>query len=113
LPTREQRWVELEQRMTEPGFWDNQERAREIVGELKALKALVEPVRTAMGRMEDARALLDLAREADDADGFAELDKELGKLHEQVGRIESLALLSGKNDACDCFFSIQAGAGGT
>lgn len=113
MPTREQRWSELEQRMTEPGFWDNQERARGIVGELKALKALVEPVRTAMGRVEDARALLELAREADDADGFAELDKELGKLHEQVGRIESMTLLSGKNDACDCFFSIQAGAGGT
>ncbi len=99
--------------MSQPTFWDNQEKAREVVQELKALKATIEPIEQALKRSEDAQALLELAREADDKDTFAELDTELGSLQEQVDRVELMALLSGKNDACDCFFSIQAGAGGT
>ncbi len=99
--------------MAEAGFWDYQEKAREVVAELKAIKGLVEPVQAAVRQAEDARALFELAREANDPDSFIELDNELGKLHEQVGRVELMTLLSGKNDVCDCFFSIQAGAGGT
>ncbi len=99
--------------MSQPTFWDNQERAREVVQELKALKATIEPIEQAWKRSQDAQALLELAREADDRETFAELDAELGSLQEHVDRVELMALLSGKNDARDCFFSIQAGAGGT
>jgi peptide chain release factor 2 len=99
--------------MSRPNFWDNQEKARETVGELKSLKATIEPVEAAIKRAEDAQAMLELAREADDAEAFAELDNELIGLQEQVNRVELMALLSGKNDARDCFFSVQAGAGGT
>ncbi len=99
--------------MGQPGFWDNQDKARSVVGEMKTLKAVIEPVQALLARAEDARALLDLAREANDAESFAELDGELGKLQDELGRVELMTLLSGKNDARDCFFSIQAGAGGT
>jgi peptide chain release factor 2 len=99
--------------MAEPNFWDVQERARVVVNELKALKSVVEPVQNLEKRLEDARVLLELAREANDADSFKELDNELLGLQEELGRVELMTLLSGKNDARDCFFSIQAGAGGT
>ncbi|GMU23111.1 MAG: peptide chain release factor 2 [Phycisphaerae bacterium] len=99
--------------MAQPGFWDNPERARGVVGELKGLKGVIEPVETAIKKAEDAQVLFELAREANDADSFAELDNELLGLQEQLGRIELMTLLSGRNDARDCFFSIQAGAGGT
>jgi len=113
LPSKIARRKQLDETMSQPTFWDNQEKAREVVQELKALKATIEPIEQALKRSEDAQALLELAREADDKDTFAELDTELGSLQEQVDRVELMALLSGKNDACDCFFSIQAGAGGT
>jgi peptide chain release factor 2 len=99
--------------MAQPGFWDNPERARGVVGELKGLKGVIEPVETAIKKAEDAQVLFELAREANDADSFAELDNELLGLQEQLGRIELMTLLAGRNDARDCFFSIQAGAGGT
>jgi peptide chain release factor 2 len=104
---------ELDDLMAKPGFWDVPDRAREVVRELKALKGLVEPVQALVSRVEDAQVLYDLAKEANDAASFEELDKELVGIQQQLGRVELMALLSGKNDACDCFFSIQAGAGGT
>ena len=99
--------------MAQPGFWDNRERARGVVSELKPLKGVIEPVETLLARAEDAQALLQLAREENDAGSFAELDQELAAIQDQLSRVELMTLLSGKNDARDCFFSIQAGAGGT
>jgi len=99
--------------MAEPGFWDNRDKARVVVGEIKALKGVIAPVEALVARSEDARVLLELAREENDADSFAELDEELYAITEELKRVELMTLLSGKNDACDCFFSIQAGAGGT
>jgi peptide chain release factor 2 len=99
--------------MAEPGFWDVQERARTVVGELKTLKGVIDPVQKLEKKAEDAQVLLELAKEANDADSLAEMDRELIGLLEELDRVELMTLLSGKNDARDCFFSIQAGAGGT
>jgi peptide chain release factor 2 len=99
--------------MGRPNFWDQRETAQEVVRELKGIKAILEPADALERRAEDARVLLELAREADDPESFAELDGELLELQRRLNQLELMALLSGKNDACDCFFSVQAGAGGT
>lgn len=99
--------------MSAPGFWDNPERAREVVAELKSVKSVVDRVDGVIKKSEDAQVLLELAKEANDPDAFAEVDQELVNLHDQLEKVETMTLLSGKNDARDCYFSIQAGAGGT
>jgi len=113
LPTKSSRLKELEAQMGAAGFWDNPEKARTVVSELKALKGVIDPVGALLAKAEDAQVLLDLAREEDDAESLAEVDRELGAITEQLKRVELMTLLSGKNDARDCFFSVQAGAGGT
>ncbi len=98
--------------MSRPGFWDIQETAQKVVKELKELRARIEPVQQVLKRVEDAEVLLELATEASDAATTAELQRELDTLSAKVDQVELLTLLSGKNDALPCFFSIQAGAGG-
>ncbi len=98
--------------MERPGFWDNQETAQQIVGELKALKAQVEPVQALAARAADAAVLLELADEQDDAESRAEVQRELEQIERKTDQVELLTLLSGENDRRDCFFSINAGAGG-
>ncbi len=99
--------------MAAPGFWDNQEKARGVVTELKGIKALIDPVEAAVRRAEDAQVLFELASEEGGDENLAEVDRELAGLSDQIRRVELMALLSSKNDPLDCFFSIQAGAGGT
>ncbi len=99
--------------MAVTGFWDNQEKARETVTELKSVKLVSDRVLEIVRKVEDARVLLELAKDANDADTFAELDLELVSIKDALERLELMTLLSGKNDARDCYFSIQAGAGGT
>jgi peptide chain release factor 2 len=99
--------------MASPDFWDNPDKAREVVDQLKPLKAVIEPVQAVLKRVEDAEVLLQLGREENDSESMEELDEELLNIQKQINSVELMTLLSGKNDARDCYFSVQAGAGGT
>jgi peptide chain release factor 2 len=63
-------------------------------------------------RLGDAGAMLELLEDEDDADTRAELESHLDALGRETDQVELLALLSGPNDARDCYFNIQAGTGG-
>jgi peptide chain release factor 2 len=99
--------------MGESGFWDNQEAAQRVVSELKELKASVDPVNALLSGVDDTRALCQLGQEAGDADTLEEADRTLTDLERKSEQVELQALLDGPNDAKNCFFTIQAGAGGT
>jgi len=99
--------------MGEPGLWDDPEAAREVVGELKTVKAQVDALREVIGDFEDAKVAYDMAREADDQDLLHEADESLHALQKRMERVEMTSLLSGKYDARDCYLTISAGDGGT
>ncbi len=98
--------------MAQHDFWDNPEAARQTVGRLKSLKAVIDPVRRLSAAAENLGAMLDLLDEGHDAEVRAELDRELAALEKDVDHVELLTLLSGPNDTRNCYFSIQAGTGG-
>jgi peptide chain release factor 2 len=98
--------------MEQPGFWDNQEVAQRTVSELKALRAQVEPVQELVQRADEAAALVDLADEVGDEESHQEVQRELDEIGRKTDHVELITLLSGENDQRNCFFSIQAGAGG-
>ncbi len=98
--------------MAAPSFWDNPENAKDTVGRLKSLRAVVEPVRNSLAHCEDLSAMLELLAESEDADVRSELDDGLDGLTEELGRIELLTLLCGSSDASNAYFNIQAGTGG-
>jgi len=112
LPAKQARIDELARRMAQPDFWDNPETAQQVVQELKALRARVEPLQDICARLEDAGVLIQLAEEQGDESARAEVQRELAELAERADRLELLTLLSGTNDPRPCFLSIQAGAGG-
>ncbi len=112
MPAKLTRLGELETRMQQPGFWDHQEAAQQVVQELKAIRAQVEPVQDLLRRADDAHVLVELATEQRDEQTAAEVQRELAELARKTDRVELLTLLSGENDGRNCFFSIQAGAGG-
>jgi len=99
--------------MSAPHFWDDQESARKVVGRLKALKAVVDPVESLLGRVEDLQALHELGAEADDVETLNEAAVEADKVAAALDSLELRTMLAGPHDAGDCFCSIHAGAGGT
>jgi peptide chain release factor 2 len=99
--------------MGEAGFWDHQETAKAVVAEAKLIKTTVEPVETLLKDLADVQAMQELGAEAGDQETLDEADRALAALEKRAERVELQALLDGKNDPLNCFFVIQAGAGGT
>ena len=81
----ERRVAVLEEESTSPGFWDDQEQARQAMQELATLRQKVEAWRTLERRARDVKELLELAvTEEDDSIGppaARELDEQEKELH--------------------------------
>jgi peptide chain release factor 2 len=97
--------------MTEPNFWDNSTESNKLVGELKYLKACVEPFEDSFKKLTDLRELAVLS--SDDKEFLGQIETELSSLEEQVRLLEVQSHLSGPFDRSNAILSINAGAGGT
>ena len=97
--------------MGAPDFWNNQDAAREIVTELKSLKALLKPLDEVVRGADDLVAMIEMAEEDE---GFAaEVPAQLTILEKALEDLEIKALLSGRFDENAAILSINARDGGT
>jgi peptide chain release factor 2 len=97
--------------MGQPNFWDNQERAQQIIQQLKPLNDLLKPAEDLETSKGDLEVLAELAEH--DTQLEAELEGELVHFERRLGDFELRAMLSGPYDAGNAFLNIQAGTGGT
>ena len=112
LPTKTQQLKDAEEQIGKPGFWETGD-AQTVVAGLKSIKALVDPVQAVLRRTEDLAVLYELAAAENDQAAKEEAERERLALASEIEKVALMALLSGPNDTRDCYFSIQAGAGGT
>ncbi|MEX2527372.1 MAG: peptide chain release factor 2 [Gemmatimonadota bacterium] len=110
---REDRIRELESQMTEPGFWDRPERARELIADVNRLKSWVEPWNELHGRVSDLTELKELLQEESDEGLLAEWQQELKSVKAMADGLELRTMLQGENDHREAILTIHAGAGGT
>jgi peptide chain release factor 2 len=97
--------------MGQPNFWDNQEKAQQVIQQLKPLNGLLKPFEELEGSGGDLKALGELAEEDGSLDD--ELTGELGRIEARLDDFELRAMLSGPQDASNAYLRIQAGTGGT
>jgi peptide chain release factor 2 len=97
--------------MAAPGFWDNQERAQGVVGQLKSLKSILAPTEELIRAVGDLDALLELADE--DASIAGEVTAEIERAEQRLDELELRALLNGPHDARGAILTINARDGGT
>jgi peptide chain release factor 2 len=113
LPGKKGQFEQLQNQMSQPGFWNNQENAQRVTSQLSALKAVIDPAEEVQKEIKDLSELYELAAEERDQDELAQLEQDVGSLGKRCDQIELQGLLSGPQDARNCFLSIHAGAGGT
>jgi peptide chain release factor 2 len=97
--------------MGQPNFWDNPEKAQQIIARLKPLNGLLKPYEDLASVADNVRTLLELADE--DAGLEAELERELSPFEKRLDDFEMRAMLDGPQDASNAYLRIQAGTGGT
>lgn len=99
--------------MSDPNFWNAQERARGVVQEVKTLKNWIEPWDKLKGRIQSAIELEELLAVESDAEMEADVAKEVAAIREETSAFELRSLLQGPDDHRDAQLEISAGAGGT
>ena len=112
LENKLKKQAELEQRMAEPSFWDNQEEARKVIDETNALKRWTEPLGELSGRLNDLKELLELADESEEGLA-AELERDAQGIEKRLDELETMHMLSGRDDHRNALLTIHPGAGGT
>ena len=99
--------------MADAGFWNDQERARGVVQQVKSLKSWVESFGALEQRLRSAAELADMLDAEPDEEMSAELDRDVTRIATDLEGFRLRTLLSGPDDARDVQLEIAAGAGGT
>jgi len=99
--------------MSGDGFWDDQESAQQVVGELKRTKASLGPILDLESALDDLEVMIELAGESGDAEGVAEVAQMDGRIADKMEALEFRIMLGGEYDVRDAYLTVQAGAGGT
>ncbi len=111
LAAKQTKTGQLEEQMAGADFWNNRERAQEVVAELKSLKAITRPLEEVVKLGDDLAALVEMAVE--DEDLAAEVPAAAERLEKLLDEAELQALLSGPLDANSALLTINARDGGT
>jgi peptide chain release factor 2 len=99
--------------MADGAFWSNQERARTVVQQVKALKGWVEPFDRLVGRVQSALEMESLLEADPDPEMIAEVEREAAEIRAAVDAFRIRSLMQGPDDFRNAQVEISAGAGGT
>lgn len=111
VDTKKERIKELEERMTNPTFWQDQQRSKKTLKEIKRLKLGVVPWDNYMKKVIETKEIMSIL--TDDKELISSVSVELNSLVAGIENLEFQTLLSGEFDSNDAIVSINAGAGGT
>ncbi|HEV2452701.1 MAG TPA: PCRF domain-containing protein, partial [Verrucomicrobiae bacterium] len=112
----QQRAGELNTLMAGESFWNNRERAQQIIDESNSLRNKIEPLLAAEKQLSDFRDLVELGQgepEAAQLQLQAELERDVTRFLGSLDALELKVFLNGPHDSKNCILSINAGAGGT
>jgi peptide chain release factor 2 len=99
--------------MTAPDFWDDTDKAQKIIGELNAVRSVVEEFNTLNSQYEDLELTKELVEEEQDDSLAAELGEGVSALLKKLEEYELQLLLNQPYDKMNAYLELHPGAGGT
>ena len=113
LPAKQSRLRELQDITGKEGFWDDAEKAQQILREQARIKGALESWERLSRELEDAEVLEELSLEEENEETAQETREKLSEIENQVEKLEFSRILGEPDDVRNAIVSINAGAGGT
>jgi peptide chain release factor 2 len=113
VASKQEKLDELEAFMSEPGFWDDQKAAQNVINEVNALKEMVHQFNELSETYENLELTYELVKEENDDELMAELVSEVKTLTVDLNQYELQLLLSEPYDKNNAILELHPGAGGT
>lgn len=110
---RKEKIAELEYKMSEPGFWNDPDKAQVTMQELSAVKDSLERYNALSAQYEDMQILWQMGTEDSDESVYDDVNVSLKEIARAIEELELEQMLSGKYDANNAILTLHAGAGGT
>ncbi|MGV2442665.1 UNVERIFIED_CONTAM: peptide chain release factor 2 [Bacillus sp. ATCC 13368] len=113
LDEKEARIAQLENEMTHPDFWNDQQKAQTVINETNALKEQVNQLSDLNESYENLDLTYELVKEENDQELIVELEEEITVLAQKMNDFELQLLLSEEYDSKNAILELHPGAGGT
>lgn len=104
--------LNIERKMSESSFWNNQKEASNYIQSLKSTKSIIEPYLTLKKSIIDDIELLNMADEYTDGQLITDINNNILRYGSILKEIEINTYLCSKEDRLDALLSINSGAGG-
>lgn len=113
IPRLQDEKSELEAISSEPDFWLNPEKAKEVQTRMGAISKKLQAFEAMLQLKEDIEVLVELGTEAEDESLAKEAEQHFSKLLENLEKMRLQTLLVGEYDQRNAMLTLHAGAGGT
>ncbi len=100
---------ELEKETLNPNFWDNRQKAEEILKKITEQKNLISSITSMKQQLTDNDELLEIV----ESEELEQVENSILKTNQELEKLSLLLLLNGPYDKNDCILEIHSGAGGT
>lgn len=110
---KEKELLEITKLSQEETFWDDQNRAREVLLQKSRLEEIITRWRNKSQAVADTLALTQMAFAENDEETLADIARSLAGLSQTVRDEELRLMLSAQEDSANAIMAINAGAGGT
>ena len=97
--------------MSQPGFWEEPERAQLVVAKKKLCFQVVDPIDKLLRLIDDGRVLIEMGAD-EPAAVEADLVETEAKITASLDQLEFQLMLGGEHDAMNAIVTLQPGAGG-
>lgn len=105
--------AEYDGQMSDPSFWNDQQKAQKIIDEANSIKSTYQSFQSLADQVEEYETMMEMLEEEQDADIRAELEEGVQTLQSDVEAFELEMLLSEPYDNNNAILEIHPGAGGT
>ncbi|MFC4303403.1 peptide chain release factor 2 [Cohnella boryungensis] len=113
LDLKKEQIENYEVKMSDPNFWDDNEKAQSLIGEMNAIKSVVDQYEGLASECRDLEDMLEILEEEADESMAGEWNESVGKLSAKVDAFELQLLLNQPYDKLDAILELHPGAGGT
>lgn len=113
IPAYHRELEELEQKATEPEFWNDAERSQKLLQRTKNVRTALETYQKLINDCEDLLTLAELGVDEEDVSVLEEVDAHMPELMQRFERMRLTTLLKGEYDHSNAIYTLHAGAGGT
>lgn len=104
---------ELENKATEPDFWNDTKKSQEVLKQIKLLKGKLEKIQSLTDLYEEIEVTIMIANEENDTSAVPQVIADVEKFKAEFSVLKLETLLTGEYDGNNAIVNIHPGAGGT